>query len=132
MAAANLTYGFTKIPIEGSEKSGTILFGGVLTAWFLKQVGNSYTLTFNPCLFTQQINQTIQAVNVILPTIDKTIMQQIPVITSDGTLITNTVGIFMMSSDTITIYSSIGGTPFNQDTTNLQGWSNAITINFAV
>ena len=132
MAAANITRGYSKISIDGTETSGTILFGGILTAWYLKQVGNSYTLTFNPCLFTQLITQTIQAGNIILPTIDKTVIQQIPVITSDGTTITNTVGIFMMSSSTITIYSSIGGTPFTQDTTNLQGWSNSIIINFTV
>ena len=97
MAAANITNNFLTIDTEGSETAGTILFGGLLTAWYLKQVGNSYTLTINPCLFTIPITQTIQAPNVIFPQIDKTIIQQIPIITSDGTTITNTAGIFMMS-----------------------------------
>jgi hypothetical protein len=133
MSARFLTEGYATITAPGTTKTGTMVFSGPFsapTSYVLNQTGDTYTLYVGPVMGIAATAGNLTSPNTL--GITTTIIQPIPLISSDGTTASPATGIFMITDTTITVYSSITGNSFNQDTTNQQGWQNGVVINFSI
>ena len=135
MSAANITNGLIELTSTGTSIKGQLIFtiGSLLKpgiGYTLNRMGTTYSLSINP-LMTTLTSSGVFTANLQTFTIPD-ITKQIPIITSDGTTTTNTIGIFSSTNSVITIYASIDGANFNIDTVNNQGWQNTIMINFSL
>ena len=135
MSAANITNGLIELTSSGASMKGQLVFtiGSLLKpgiGYTLNRMGTTYSLSINP-LMTTITSTGIFTANLQTFTIPD-ITKQIPLITSDGTTTTNTIGVLTITNSTITVYASLGGTNFNIDTVNNQGWQNTIMINFSI
>jgi len=134
MAIANLDNNFVNFTTQGTTTTGTLMAMGAFNGpinYSLNQQGNSFSLLIKGPVKGFMNNGVITTMNPI-PQLTKTIIQQIPLSVSDGLIVNPTIGIFMIAPSGITIYSSINGEPFVQDTTNQQGWNNGFIINFSI
>ena len=136
MASRNLIEKYLKMVIQGTTQTGTLIFTGNSSGpinYSLNKVGNTYTLTIGgPCMGIVNQNQPLTAPNIPGLVITNAIIQQIPVISSDGAIVSEVIGIIMISDTGITIYPSIEGNPFVEDSVNPQGWNNGFVINFSI